>query len=67
MINKKNMIDIDKLVMGEPVKCPDCGEGIFVPFDESLNLPLNKCYWFKCNKCGSTLHLSPAWEADLIK
>lgn len=67
MINRKNLVNIDKLIFGEPVKCPKCGKGIFVPAEEYKNVPLDKCYWFYCNNCGSALHLSPAWEADLIK
>lgn len=67
MKNKIYKLDTSKLTMGEPVKCPECEEGIFVPADEYKNVSLDKCYWFYCNKCGLPLHRSPAWEADILK
>lgn len=67
MENKNYEVNTNKMTLEEPIKCPKCGEGIFVPIDEYKNVPIDKCYWFRCNKCGLALHRSPAWEAELLK
>jgi len=43
---------------GEKIKCRACGEGIYVPIGKNNG----NNYWFKCSKCGETIHFTPNIE-----
>ena len=54
---------IEILRKGEKVKCQECNKGFYVTSANDLSVSKE----FSCDKCGSTIRISPAIEVKQFK